>query len=163
MVRGRATGGDPDVEKNRLAAERGRYVPGEAPISCMAALCPRPLDQKRRIRGRPRLTGCAVAFWSTCSEPADRWHAASGWFLAPVSRSFERHQTAFRGQASSPAGEATAAHEARRLRNLSVPTGRSLKTHGSIPRGGDGLWPATRGGIDPPVARGSGTRPHRLS
>jgi len=52
--------------------------------------------------------------------------------------------------------------EAWRLWNLSVPTGRSLKTHGSIPRGGDGWWPATRGGFKSPVARGSGTKPHPL-
>jgi len=48
----------------------------------------------------------------------------------------ERHQTAFRGRAAPLAGGAAAAYKARRLRNLSVPTGRSLKTHGSIPRGG---------------------------
>ena len=65
-------------------------------------------------------------------------HAASGWFLAPVSRSVERHQTALRGPADLPSGGPAVAQEARHLRNLSVPTGRSFKTHGSIPRRGDG-------------------------
>src|SRR5262245_26714981 len=110
MVRGRATGGDPDVEKNRLAAERGRYVPGEAPISCMAALCPRPLDQERRIRGRPRLTGCAVAFWSTSSESASRFVRGIGMVHGTgVALVAERQQTAFRGRAPPPSGRGAVA------------------------------------------------------
>src|SRR6476469_3066469 len=78
---------------------------------------------------------------------------STGMVLATASRSVERHQTALRGRAPSPSGEAAVAHEARRPRNLSVPARRSLKTHGSIPRGGDGPGGRSGGGIETPGRR----------
>src|SRR6478609_8383418 len=43
------------------------------------------------------------------SESADRSLAAPGWFMAPVSHSFERHQTALRGPAAPPSDGAAVA------------------------------------------------------
>jgi hypothetical protein len=75
---------------------------------------------------------------------------STGMVLATVSRSVERHQTAFRDRARWPSDQPAVAHEARRPRNLSVPARRSLKTHGSIPRRGDGFGGRSGGGIETP-------------
>jgi hypothetical protein len=93
---------------------------------------------------------------------------STGMVLAPASRSVERHQTAFRGPARWPSDQPAVAREARRPRNLSVPARRSLNSHGSIPRRGDGPGGRSAGGSRPrsavcPRPNRIGSVRHRLA
>ena len=113
-----------DAASTRLSEGPGR-----------TALCPVRLEIKTAIPGTSDLNDACRFVYSTSSESADQYHAAPGWFLQRCRTRIERHQTALRGRVASPSGEATVAPKQRRLRNLSVPTRRSLKNDGSIPEG----------------------------
>src|SRR5262245_498979 len=65
-----------------------------------------------------------------------------------------RHQTALRGQAPDPSRSTTVHVNRRRLRNLSVPHSRLLKSTCSIPKGGNGNPEARRRGNRDPRASG---------
>src|SRR5262249_4007914 len=85
----------------RTQWEQRENVPPDNLTHCRTVLCPRPLDKELGMRGRPRLTGCAVAFLVSLFEVADRFLGSSGMVLETASRSVERNQTAFRGPASA--------------------------------------------------------------